>query len=49
MDLYGKSIVIRGAAQGLGRKMAATIVRQRAKVALVDMDDAKLQEPLLRR
>jgi 3-oxoacyl-[acyl-carrier protein] reductase len=44
MDLQDKSIVITGAAQGLGARMAQAIARHGAKVALVDMDQTKLQE-----
>ena len=44
MDLQGKTIVVTGAAQGLGQKMAELIARQGAKVALVDLDHAKLQD-----
>ena len=43
MDLQGKVIVITGAAQGLGQKMAEIIAGQGAKLALVDVDHAKLQ------
>ena len=46
MDVQGKVIVITGAAQGLGRKMAEIIAGQGAKLALVDLDHAKLQETL---
>lgn len=44
MDLQGKAIVITGAAQGLGRKMAEVMACHGAKIALVDLDDAKLKE-----
>ncbi len=43
MELQGKVIVITGAAQGLGQKMAEIIAGQGAKLALVDLDRAKLQ------
>ena len=43
MDLQGKVIVITGAAQGLGQKMAEIIAGHGAKLALVDLDHAKLQ------
>jgi len=43
MDLQGKVIVITGAAQGLGQKMAEIVGGQGAKLALVDLDHAKLQ------
>ena len=44
MDLQGKVIVITGAAQGLGQKMAEIIAAQGAKLALVDVDHEKLQD-----
>ncbi len=44
MDLQGKVIVITGAAQGLGQKMAEIFAGQGAKLALVDLDHAKLQD-----
>jgi 3-oxoacyl-[acyl-carrier protein] reductase len=44
MDLENKVIVITGAARGLGRKMAEVIARERAQLALVDLDEAELQE-----
>ena len=43
MDLQGKVIVITGAAQGFGHKMAEVIAGHGAKLALVDLDHAKLQ------
>ena len=43
MDLQGKVIVITGAAQGLGKKMAEIIAAQGAKLALVDLDHEKLR------
>lgn len=43
MDLQGKVIVITGAAQGLGQKMAEFIAAQGAKLALVDVDHEKLR------
>ena len=43
MDLQGKVIVITGAAQGLGQKMAEILAGQGATLALVDVDHAKLQ------
>jgi 3-oxoacyl-[acyl-carrier protein] reductase len=43
MDLHGKTIVITGAAQGLGQKMAEVVARQGANLALVDLDREKLQ------
>ncbi|MGH8802652.1 MAG: SDR family oxidoreductase [Casimicrobiaceae bacterium] len=42
MDLQGKVIVITGAAQGLGRKMAEVVAGHGARIALVDLDDRKL-------
>jgi 3-oxoacyl-[acyl-carrier protein] reductase len=44
MDLQGKTIVITGAAQGLGQKMAQIIAFHGAKLALVDLDHVKLQD-----
>ena len=44
MDVQGKVIVITGAAQGLGRKMAGILAGQGADLALVDLDHAKLRE-----
>ncbi|MGP0093326.1 MAG: SDR family NAD(P)-dependent oxidoreductase [Xanthobacteraceae bacterium] len=43
MDLQSKVIVVTGAAQGLGQKMAEIVAGQGAKLALVDLDHAKLQ------
>jgi 3-oxoacyl-[acyl-carrier protein] reductase len=44
MDLHGKVIVITGAAQGLGQKMAEIMAGQGAKLALADLDHVKLQD-----
>jgi len=44
MDLKDKTIVITGAARGLGQKMAEVVARQGANIALVDLDQAELQE-----
>lgn len=44
MDVQGKVIVITGAAQGLGRKMAEILAGKGADLALVDLDHVKLQE-----
>ena len=44
MELQGKAIVITGAAQGLGQKMAELAAGQGANLALVDLDHAKLQD-----
>ncbi len=46
MDIKGKVIVITGAAQGLGRKMAEVLAAQGANLALVDLDRSKLQDTL---
>ena len=44
MDLQGKTIVITGAAQGLGQKMAELLASHGADLALADLDHAKLKE-----
>jgi 3-oxoacyl-[acyl-carrier protein] reductase len=46
MDLQGKTIVITGAAQGLGQKIAEIVASQGANLALVDLDHVKLQDTL---
>ena len=38
MDLNGKTIIITGAARGLGREMTEEIARHGANLALVDLD-----------
>jgi 3-oxoacyl-[acyl-carrier protein] reductase len=43
MDLKDKAIVITGAAQGLGQKMAENVAACGANVALIDIDHAKLK------
>lgn len=42
MELRDKTIVVTGAAQGLGRKIAEMIARHSARLALVDIDGEKL-------
>jgi 3-oxoacyl-[acyl-carrier protein] reductase len=44
MKVQGEAIVITGAAQGLGRKMAEMLAGQGADLALVDLDQAKLKD-----
>jgi 3-oxoacyl-[acyl-carrier protein] reductase len=44
VDLKDKTIVITGAARGLGRKMAEIIANEGAKLALVDLHEDDLQE-----
>jgi 3-oxoacyl-[acyl-carrier protein] reductase len=44
MDLKGKTIVITGAARGLGQSMAGVVAREGANLALVDLNEADLQE-----
>lgn len=44
MDLKGKVIVITGAAQGLGQKMAEKVAACGANVALTDLDQVKLKD-----
>jgi short-subunit dehydrogenase len=48
MDLKAKAVVITGAAQGLGQKMAEVLAAEGAKLALVDLDEAKLEETMRR-
>jgi 3-oxoacyl-[acyl-carrier protein] reductase len=44
MDLKDKTIVVTGAAQGLGLKMAEALAHRGARLALVDLDEANLKE-----
>jgi len=44
MELKDKTIVITGAARGLGQKMAEAVAAQGANVALVDLDATTLEE-----
>ena len=44
MDLQGKTILITGAARGLGQKMAEVIANQGANLALADVDHEALKE-----
>jgi 3-oxoacyl-[acyl-carrier protein] reductase len=44
MDLQSKTIVITGAAQGLGQKVAETLSGEGANVALVDIDHVRLKD-----
>src|SRR5208337_3665121 len=44
MDIKGKVIVVTGAGQGLGQKMAETLSAEGANLALVDVDQAALTE-----
>jgi 3-oxoacyl-[acyl-carrier protein] reductase len=44
MKLEGKTIAITGAGRGLGRAMAETLVGKGAKVALIDVNEAALEE-----
>jgi len=44
MELKGKTIVITGAARGLGAAMARRLAARQAKLALVDLDDGSLAE-----
>ncbi len=44
MDLQGKVIVITGGAQGLGRSMAESLAAKGAHLALVDLNQEKLDE-----
>ncbi len=44
MDLQGKTIVITGAAQGLGQKITELVASQGANLALADLDQDKLKQ-----
>jgi 3-oxoacyl-[acyl-carrier protein] reductase len=44
MELKDKTIVVTGAARGLGQKMAEAVAAQGSKLALVDLDKDTLQE-----
>jgi 3-oxoacyl-[acyl-carrier protein] reductase len=44
MDLHGKVVVVTGAAQGLGQKMAEMAAAQGAALALADIDHEKLRD-----
>ncbi|MGK0498539.1 MAG: 3-oxoacyl-[acyl-carrier protein] reductase [Oceanicoccus sp.] len=44
MDLQGKIIVITGGGQGLGRSMAVVLAAKGAKLALIDLNQEKLDE-----
>ena len=44
MDLKGTTIVITGAAQSLGEKMAETVATRDATVALVKVDHLKMKD-----
>lgn len=44
MDVAGKVITITGSAQGLGRAMAVEFAQKGAKIALVDLNEDKLNE-----
>jgi len=44
MDLTDKTIVITGAARGLGREMALHLAAERCQLALVDVDEEALSE-----
>ncbi|ODN42861.1 SDR family oxidoreductase [Piscirickettsia litoralis] len=44
MDIQGKTIVITGAAQGLGQAMAIQLAKSGAALALVDLNESKLDE-----
>jgi 3-oxoacyl-[acyl-carrier protein] reductase len=46
MDLQGRTIVITGAAQGLGQKVAETLSGAGANVALVDIDHVRLKDTM---
>lgn len=44
MELKGKTIVVTGGGQGLGRSMAVEIAREGANLALIDLNDEPLAE-----
>jgi 3-oxoacyl-[acyl-carrier protein] reductase len=44
MDLQGKTILVTGAARGLGQKMAELIASQGANLALAGVDHEELKE-----
>ena len=44
MDLQDKVVVITGGGQGLGRQMAVRLAAKGAKLALVDLNQEKLDE-----
>ena len=44
MDLNGKTIVITGGGQGLGRAMAIVMAKEGANLALIDLNDEPLAE-----
>lgn len=44
MNIRGKTIVITGAGQGLGRSMAMALAQRGAQLALVDVNEENLQE-----
>ena len=46
MDIKGKVIVVTGAAQGLGQKMAEVLSAEGANLGLVDVDQAALTETI---
>ena len=47
MDLNGKTIVITGGGQGLGRAMAIVMAKEGANLALIDLNDEPLAEAVL--
>lgn len=44
MDINGKTIMITGAGQGLGRSMALALAGKGARLALADIDDERLKD-----
>lgn len=46
MDLNGKVVAVTGGGQGLGRSMALALAAQGAKLALVDLNQQKLDEAI---
>ena len=46
MSLQGKSVVVTGSAKGIGRYIAQGFAQEGAKVAIMDIDEARLQQTL---
>ena len=44
MNIDGKVVLVTGAGQGIGRAIALRLAKEGAHIAIVDVDDAKVQE-----